>query len=390
MNNFAKRISVLAGVITALTLAYSGIAPIWDLPLATEVQQTGAVIVVLLSGILSAFTGQKLITNKAEQESFKEAVKLQEENKALEAQGVFKGLVSSEELSKNTPNDLAVQHADFEAEGGQGAIYSVDVSSYDSFRNNVIGRGYDIDGYYNAQCWDGAALLWQQIGRDLSTGGTGAAKGCWTHARDHNAGNDFELVSNQNTLRRGDVVVFGGGQYGHIGFVDAVNGDGTINVLGQNQTGTGNGSPFNVIRMSLGNFLGAFRLKRWNIAPPVVVAPTPVHKDVDATVVQAVLRGDYGNGEERKANLAKAGYDYNEVQNQVNAALNQTSDVKTPKIGDRVVTTSNNDQNGVFLNLDIINDGQSYFSEINSRGFAVLKKGDVVRCAVPVSSLRKV
>lgn len=385
MNNLAKKLSIVAGIITAITLAYSGLAPIWQLPLATEIQQTGAVLVVLLSGILSAFTGQKLITDKADQ---KEAQAIIDENISLAAKGVFRGIKTSEELSKNTPNDLAPQHADFESEGGQGAVYSVDISSYDAMRNNVIGRGFDIDGFYSYQCWDGAALLWQQLGRNLSTGGTGAAKGCWTHARDHNAGTDFDLVTNQNTLRRGDVVVFGGGQYGHIGFVDSINGDGTINVLGQNQNGTMNGSPFNVIRMSLGNFLGAFRLKRWNVAPPVA-QPAPDHKAVSPEIVQAVLRGDFGNGGERRVNLTQAGYDPDEVQSAVNSALNKTSDITSVEIGDRVVTTALTDQNGVVLNLSVINDGQSYYSEINSRGFAVLRKGTIVRCAVPVDSLRK-
>lgn len=386
MNNLAKRISIVAGVITAITLAYSGLAPVWNLPLATEIQQTGAVFVVLLSGILSAFTGQKIITNKNDQ---KEAEALIEENTKMAASGVFKGVTSSTELSIKTPNDLAEKHADFEADGGQGSVYSVDVSSYDAFRNNVVNHGYDIDNYYGFQCWDGAALLWQQIGRDLSTGGTGAAKGCWTHARDKNAGADFDVVTSQTSLRRGDVIVFGGGQYGHIGFVDRINGDGTINVLGQNQNGGVNGSPFNVIRMSLGNFLGAFRFKRWNVEPPVIQQP-PQYKLVTDDVVNAVLRGDYGNGEDRKANLANAGYDYNEVQAAVNSTLNETSDVSTPQIGDYVTTTSNNDQNGVLLNLAIINDGNSVFSEVNSRGYAVLKKDNIVRCAVPIGSLRKV
>lgn len=58
-------------------------------------------------------------------------------------------------------------------------------------------------------------------------------------------------------------------------------------------------------------------------------------------------------------------------------------------IGDRVLTSSEVDQNGTHLNLGIINDGQSVFSEVNSRGEAVLRMNGVVRCAVPVSSLRK-
>ena len=39
-------------------------------------------------------------------------------------------------------------------------------------------------------------------------------------------------------------------------------------------------------------------------------------------VVAAVLRGDYGNGEERKTRIEEDGYDYSEVQAAVNAAIN--------------------------------------------------------------------
>jgi hypothetical protein len=66
--------------------------------------------------------------------------------------------------------------------------------------------------------------------------------------------------------------------------------------------------------------------------------------------------------------------------------------VPPPQIGDRVTTTATVDvQNGKTLILDIINDKQSIFAEINSRGNAVLRaENGVVRCAVPVDSLRRV
>ena len=46
-------------------------------------------------------------------------------------------------------------------------------------------------------------------------------------------------------------------------------------------------------------------------------------KDIQITedVVQAVIAGRYGNGEDRKKRLSAAGYDYNEVQRQVNERL---------------------------------------------------------------------
>lgn len=172
-----------------------------------------------------------------------------------------------------TPKKVVEAHKKFEEEGGQGAAYFVPINSYDDFRNTVNGRAFDIDGAYGAQCWDGAALLWQQLGRSLSTGGTGAAKGTWSvaAARAANAGNDFDLITNFAALKRGDVIVFGYGQYGHIAFVDQVN---PLRILGQNQTGTGNGAPFNIIGATSSGFIGAFRFKRWNVTPPAP-KPTP-------------------------------------------------------------------------------------------------------------------
>lgn len=155
--------------------------------------------------------------------------------------------------------------------GGKGAVVPTD--SPDSFRNVVINHSYDVDGYYGAQCWDGAALFWLNgVGRTFSTGGTGAARGGWEAARAVNAGNDFDLITNPNDILPGDWCVFGGTQWGHVGMARSGNLGGYIRLLGQNQTGDGNGAPFSEINMSLNNFLGAFRLKRWHVAAP---APTP-------------------------------------------------------------------------------------------------------------------
>ena len=61
-----------------------------------------------------------------------------------------------------------------------------------------------------------------------------------------------------------------------------------------------------------------------------------------------------------------------------------------PQIGDRVTTTATTDAgNGKPLNLAIINDGQSVWTENNSKGNAVLRKGGIVRTQVPINSLRK-
>lgn len=62
-------------------------------------------------------------------------------------------------------------------------------------------------------------------------------------------------------------------------------------------------------------------------------------------------------------------------------------------VGDRVTTSATHDaQNGLQLDLSIINDGKSLFGEVNSKGNAVLRReGDnAIRAAVPVDSLSKV
>ena len=43
--------------------------------------------------------------------------------------------------------------------------------------------------------------------------------------------------------------------------------------------------------------------------------------DVDEKVAKAVIRGDWGNGTDRKERLTAAGYDYHEVQTLVNKML---------------------------------------------------------------------
>lgn len=45
------------------------------------------------------------------------------------------------------------------------ATETIPITTYDNFRNAVIGREFDVDGYPTDQpyqCFDGAAILWQQ------------------------------------------------------------------------------------------------------------------------------------------------------------------------------------------------------------------------------------
>lgn len=171
--------------------------------------------------------------------------------------------------------------------------------SYFSWKNAVIGNGYDADGYYGYQCWDLCAEFWWNVGFPTGyprTGPNSSAYECWTVSRFINASYDgttyFDLIENVNDIKQGDVIVWSvwnGFTYGHIGFADEdYNGSGSIAVLAQNQGSGGTpppvfpsagGSTANVKTLTLYNFLGAFRYKAWHTPTPTVISsPTPEAK----------------------------------------------------------------------------------------------------------------
>lgn len=257
----------------------------------------------------------------------------------------------------NTEEGLAEDtlKAEEEEQGGRGKYYPISIGSYDQFRAQVIGKGFNLDDAYGAQCWDGTALLWQQLGRTLQTG-NGCAYGCWTLKRDANAGSNFELITNKANVKRGDVVVFQGGQYGHIGFADENYQGGTyIKLLGQNQGGAaypGGGSAFNVINMSMAGFLGAFRFKGW-VASQNNPQPQPTTPQKSNEIIaDEVIAGEWGNDPERTQRLKAAGYNRDAIQAIVNAKLKPA---KKPapapgkldiSVGSEVVPTRLVDYNG--------------------------------------------
>lgn len=137
------------------------------------------------------------------------------------------------------------------------------------FLGATIGKSYDMDGAFGRTCWDYADYFWlNQVGRQLDTGGTGQARGCWTvaAARKRNAGTDFDLITNKNDLREGDWVITNGGKYGHVGIITGIVKKGvTVKLQGQNQGTFKN--KVTVINFGLGDFLGAFRFKKWAKTP---------------------------------------------------------------------------------------------------------------------------
>ena len=140
------------------------------------------------------------------------------------------------------------------------------------FIDQTKGKSYDMDGAYGAQCWDYGDYFWlQQVGRPLSTGNTGCARGCWTvaSARKANAGKEFDLITDKKNLKYGDWVILNTGQFGHVGIVTAINlSKNTVVLQSQNQ-GIIRTKVTNVT-FNLSSFLGAFRYKAfWKLSKPV-------------------------------------------------------------------------------------------------------------------------
>lgn len=174
---------------------------------------------------------------------------------------------------------------------GKGSIG--DVSSPEAFKNSVLGKCIDTDGYYGSQCWDLANAFWlDYAGRWLDTCGTGAAKGTW-NCKEKNAGNEFDLIADKNSLQAGDIIVFGNGQYGHIGMSMGNTNGNYISLLGTNQGGApcaGGGAVANVINISLDNFVGAFRPKSYIKTEPIPEPETPA--PISNCSVWNLIKGD--------------------------------------------------------------------------------------------------
>ena len=174
-------------------------------------------------------------------------------------------------------------------ECGRGAAYPyVDTSTPQAFINATLGGCYDVEGYFNEQCWDYAALfMLNYAGHTFYTCGTGAAKGafadgCWQK----NAGDEFVFITDPRDIIPGAIVGFNNGTYGHVGIATGYYNNGYVTLAGQNQggglcPGSTMGARVNIINISLKYFAGAFIPKNYipKPAPKPVPAPdTGIHK----------------------------------------------------------------------------------------------------------------
>ena len=223
-------------------------------------------------------------------------------------EAVIEDIPTVEEVNNETPDvdidagegvSLLKEDCPEGEECGLGAFIYAPTETITAFKNYVLGKCWNTDNAYGGQCWDLADLFFQNYaGYRAQTCGTGAAKGmvydgCWQK----NATDKFEMIWDPNSLQAGDVVVFGNGTYGHVGFALGKPNNGYITLLGQNQGGEvcdGGGSSANIININLKNFTGAFRPKAYIKVEPIPTPdpePTPI-SPVDEKDVYIVKKGD--------------------------------------------------------------------------------------------------
>lgn len=149
---------------------------------------------------------------------------------------------------------------------------SVPHTSYEVWKLNTLGNGYNVDFSYGNQCWDFVSLLYWQYGRTLYTKpGGGYAKDCWLVSRQANSVTPFISIDGKTNIKRGDIIVTNGTtQYptGHICFADEdYNGTNTIRTLGQMPATHGINGSVSLDNLSLNLFLGIFRNTAWESGP---------------------------------------------------------------------------------------------------------------------------
>ena len=161
-----------------------------------------------------------------------------------------------------------------------GWAETYNVSSPEAFRNDTIGKCIRAGNRWGSQCVSLARVFWWSYAdRDVSTCGTGMAKGMMNCA-DQNAGDDFVIYwkDDYRKIQAGDWLVFDGGQYGHVGMALGGVSNGYVALLGENQGGKaceGGGAATNIINISIKNLIGFYRPKAY-IKPEPKPEPVPV------------------------------------------------------------------------------------------------------------------
>ena len=185
--------------------------------------------------------------------------------------------------------------------------------TYEEFKNEVLGKGFDADKHYGEQCWDGFAYYCQRLGYPvINCTNTKYARDLWEQKSTNGILSNFDEVT---MMQAGDVAIFKVHPMtplSHVAIfdhdIDGVNGA----FLGQNQGGKvvspNGGSAFNVISLPYAaTYDTAFRPKCFAAKTqhkdfPFEGADISEHNAVDgwSGVDFLIPRCSYGEHEDKK------------------------------------------------------------------------------------------
>lgn len=166
-----------------------------------------------------------------------------------------------------------------------GWYETFNISSPEAFKNDTLNKCIIANNKYGAQCVSLARVFWWSYAdRDVTTCGTGMAKGMM-ECSEQNAGSEFVVFWSNEAykIQAGDWLVFTGGRYGHVGMALGNVNKGYVALLGENQGGTAcseGGSATNIINISIKNLIGFYRPKAY------IKPPKPAPKSPDTGIVK--------------------------------------------------------------------------------------------------------
>lgn len=164
-----------------------------------------------------------------------------------------------------------------------GSIEEVDTSSPEAFKKSTLNRCLVANNYWGAQCVSLARVFWwSYAGFDVSTCGTGLAKGMMNCAEE-NARDEFKIIWDKSEIQEGTWIVLDGQTTGHVCMaLSKPNGD-YVSCLGENQGGLPcengiGGAATNIINLSLKKFIGGYTPLDY-IVPEPEPEPQPIAPD---------------------------------------------------------------------------------------------------------------
>lgn len=267
-------------------------------------KSTVSAIIVTILAMIAAITGATININ-IEQDKYNATIEYSDEAQPAMVEDGLGEIVEEEAI----PTVEEVDGGKFEDETtgvsvvegeyddlGWSEWYPTDTPQ--AFKNATLGKCIIANNIYGAQCVSLARVYWwSYANRDVSTCGTGMAKGMMNCA-EQNAGDDFEIywADAKWNIQAGDWLIFDGGQYGHVGMALGPVSNGYVALLGENQGGSacqGGGAATNIINISIKNLIGYYRPKAYiKPAPEPEPTPEPTPKPADGKVTYSYVKGD--------------------------------------------------------------------------------------------------